>query len=42
MSNQGAPQNNGVTYQRGTPAQQNNQPPTSMASDPVDDMDIPF
>ena len=46
MSNQGAPQNNGVTYQRGTPAQQGNSEPANnqaMNSAPiVDDMDIPF
>lgn len=52
MSNQGAPQNNGVTYQRGAPAQQGNQGyqqsnnapannSTPSGSGPVDD-DIPF
>ena len=52
MSNQGAPQNNGVTYQRGAPAQQGNQgypnngqmPANNSAQNgggPVDD-DIPF
>lgn len=41
-NNQGAPQNNSVTYTRSAPAQQGNQPPTSMPSGPVDDMDIPF
>lgn len=50
MTNQGAPQNNGVTYQRGTPPQQggqqsNNAPANNQAMNNapiVDDMDIPF